>query len=801
MKCRLRLIMVLLSLLCVQMGFPTKMVFIVQSYDPDFVWSQQIDRGVRDALYGTDTEIRVYYMNTRLKNRPDWKVKAGELAKTKIEEEKPDILILCDDDAQEYFGKDAEGTPIVFCGVNQPPSRYGYPRENVTGILEIPFFEESIQFAESLFPSLLAKSSVSATRILFLGDQGITTEGMNERAKTIKFPGVETVEAKSAATFDEWKNIIAESEDQYDAIFLTAYRVLADSAGSSVPTRDVGSWTAENSPIPVFALLDYMVEEGILGGVVQSPYRQGYQAGLLVLDILFKGVAPSSLPLLELKTGERMINIKTAKRFGLEESLLSDGAFDRIVGLGNIPEHHYLRSVVSLFDEMLKGVENALATLAHLPAPYRSQWEIIKPALKLIEEKYAGLGFFGTPDGYYSVTRNWTGLDLKDRAYYPLLEKGRTVTGAPVYSRSTGEPSLVVAVPRMNGPILSYYYGFSLYLNPLVIRLRNQLSLSGQSACYFFDRTGKLIFSNLEAIPYPEEHEMAALYQKIPESGQTEGSFLFSSMKGLYTAFYRKSLETGWTGFLAVQSKSFVNGTDSPEDQMASIQEKIAVSLSRFVNAFKDSAETLTDCFGSEKETRTVLTKLWDLDPSVVDVTFVDQAGIMKWVEPGEYRNHEGADISDQDQVIRLRETKKPVMSDIFMAVEGFLAIDIEWPAFDRFGELIGSISLLIRPATLFSGIVDSIQCTDSDFWIMHPSGTIVYDPDVGEIGRNLFTDPLYAPFEALRILGRQMVASASGSGEYSFYALGSDQVILKKAIWTTLRAFDTDLKLIITYF
>ncbi|HOT86923.1 MAG TPA: hypothetical protein PLE94_06305, partial [Thermotogota bacterium] len=90
---------------------------------------------------------------------------------------------------------------------------------------------------------------------------------------------------------------------------------------------------------------------------------------------------------------------------------------------------------------------------------------------------------------------------------------------------------------------------------------------------------------------------------------------------------------------------------------------------------------------------------------------------------------------------------------------------------------------------------------TDSDFWIMHPTGTIVYDPDTWEIGRNLFTDPVYEPFEELRTLGRQMTVKSSGNGAYSFFAVGSDHVVQKKALWRTVRAFDTELKLIITYY
>lgn len=793
MKCRLCFAVVFFTLLCLGMGFSMKTVFIVQSYDPDFIWSQQLDQGVRDALCGSDTQIQAYYLNARLKNQPDWKIKAGELVKTRIEEEKPDLLILCDDDAQEYLGKEMRGVPIVFCGVNQFPERYGYPRENVTGVLEIPFFEESIQFARTFFPPV--------RRVLFLGDQGITTEGILEHAKKAVLSGVETLETISVSTFEEWKTVILQSQTRYDAIFLAAYRVLTDQAGHTVPTEEVGGWTARNSPVPTFALLDYMVEEGILGGVVQSPYLQGYEAGRLACEILLHQTAPTSLPLRALERGERMINVQRAREVGLEEPLFSAVSFDRTVGYDKIPERYYLRSIVSLFEETIKGAENSLSTLANLPAPLRSQWEIVKPSLQVIEQRYPGVGIYGIPEGYYTVTRNWTGLNLKDRDYYQLLEKGQTVKGASVYSRSTGEPSLVIGIPVMEGSTLTSYFGLSLYLNPLVIRLRGQIPLPEGCAYYFFDWTGKLVFSNLEAIAYPEEHEMGALLAQMPKSSQPEGSFFFTSPKGTYVAFYRKSLETGWTAFLTVKSGELESTADSPESQLESIQKRTAASIARLTEGLKEGAERLTYSFANESLTRSILTELRTLDPAIVDVSFVNPDGIMKWVEPEEYRNHEGADISGQDQVIRLRETKRPVISDIFMAVEGFLAMDIQWPVFDEFGGYAGSISLLIRPERFFSILADAGQHTDSDFWIMHPTGTIVYDPDTWEIGRNLFTDPVYEPFEELRTLGRQMTVKSSGNGAYSFFAVGSDHVVQKKALWRTVRAFDTELKLIITYY
>lgn len=49
--------------------------------------------------------------------------------------------------------------------------------------------------------------------------------------------------------------------------------------------------------------------------------------------------------------------------------------------------------------------------------------------------------------------------------------------------------------------------------------------------------------------------------------------------------------------------------------------------------------------------------------PYVVDCTMVDRNRIMVLVEPEEYTEFEGSDISTQEQVILLQQSKKPVLS------------------------------------------------------------------------------------------------------------------------------------------
>ena len=49
-------------------------------------------------------------------------------------------------------------------------------------------------------------------------------------------------------------------------------------------------------------------------------------------------------------------------------------------------------------------------------------------------------------------------------------------------------------------------------------------------------------------------------------------------------------------------------------------------------------------------------------------------------LEPQIYHSYEGADIAKQEQVVRLHQTKLPVMSLNMPMVQGSDAVDLEWP-------------------------------------------------------------------------------------------------------------------------
>jgi ABC-type uncharacterized transport system substrate-binding protein len=789
---RIFLVFVMVLLLA-QVALSTKKVLLVQSYDPEYKWSQSIDRGVKEALRDGDFDIQTYYMDARLRNTEEWKIKAGKMVLEVIDAYQPDIIIASDDDAQKYFARTYEYLPIVFCGVNQDPAVYGYPRKNVTGVAEVPYYEACVAFARELFPSI--------SKILFLGDEGATTAGMLEQAQSLVYPGIDLCSGLAVPTFESWRQIIEDAPVHYDAIFLTAYRVLLDEYGNSVASADIADWTVRNSAIPVFALSDYMVEDGLLGGVVQSPFLQAYHAALMAKEILFNNREPGDIPIAIIPEGERMMDVTTATSYGFDADYLFSLGLNRVFGDFGLSAKTVLQAMQQLFETTLAGALTALRIIALLPEAKTGDWQTLKPYLKMLENQYPGVAVYGFPDGsYYSVARNLTGLYLNDRAYFPSLLNGLEVKGSSVYSRSTGKRTAVIGIPILSEGAMISFVGLSMYLDQFVTRLREKIHLPDGIDFYLFDENGTCVLSNREILEESIENPISGYYENIRFQKESEGSVLVKTDRDLRIAFYQKSSFNQWMGVLTKQLQTYDTEKKKPGILLQKALTDVSTALAALDNALYEATERVSESLDSEEAIRNVMKELIASRDSIVDVTFVDRNGIMTWIEPAEYRGHEGTDISDQEQVKRLFATKKPVLSDVFLAVEGFPAMDLEWPVFDEDGTLAGSLSVLLKPEAFFYAIADPESFSPSEFWVMHPSGTIVHDQDREEIGRNLFSDPLYAGFEDLRKLGETIASNESGEGVYTFYAGGTDTVITKKTLWKTVSLHGTELKLILTY-
>ena len=124
-------------------------------------------------------------------------------------------------------------------------------------------------------------------------------------------------------------------------------------------------------------------------------------------------------------------------------------------------------------------------------------------------------------------------------------------------------------------------------------------------------------------------------------------------------------------------------------------QKAVQAELDNLDSDLFSAASELSGTGLSGPEARQILNGLCSKHPFIIDSCTTDVAGKMVTVAPEAYSSYEGSDISRQDPVVKLRETKEPVLSQVFTAVEGIDAAVIMWPIFSEKGDFIGSLSAL----------------------------------------------------------------------------------------------------------
>jgi len=240
------------------------------------------------------------------------------------------------------------------------------------------------------------------------------------------------------------------------------------------------------------------------------------------------------------------------------------------------------------------------------------------------------------------------------------------------------------------------------------------------------------------------------------------------------------------------------NPADEARDITLQIQKAAQLELDSLDLDTASVASQLAKTGLSGQDARLVLTQLLGKHNYIVDVAATDPAGVMVTLAPDSYSKFEGTDVSKQDVSIEYNRTRKPMLSKVFKAVEGFSAVILVWPIVSARNENLGSTSVLFKSEAFFTGIVDPIvKGKDLEIMVMQQDGLSLYDTDKSQIGRNLFTDPMYQTYSDLQALGKQVAASNSGTGSYSFPPAGGGQAVKKHVYWVSIGLHDTSWRLI----
>lgn len=248
--------------------------------------------------------------------------------------------------------------------------------------------------------------------------------------------------------------------------------------------------------------------------------------------------------------------------------------------------------------------------------------------------------------------------------------------------------------------------------------------------------------------------------------------------------------------------KNSENATIGTDNDMAyfllQLQASIQGQLNDLDSVVADSSYQLSATGIEGEKARDILRNLTGSSPYFTEATTGSPEGKIAAAEPAVYRNLEGADISKNDATIRLMQTKSPVFSPVFHLVEGYDASIVSYPVFSAPGEFIGGVGAIIKPADLLGSIIaPRLLGTNYSVTVMQKDGLSLYDSDPSQVGKNLFSDPIYQPYPQLLALGKNVVAERSGMGRYVFQNNEHNGNISKEVYWTSVGLHGNEWRLV----
>lgn len=226
------------------------------------------------------------------------------------------------------------------------------------------------------------------------------------------------------------------------------------------------------------------------------------------------------------------------------------------------------------------------------------------------------------------------------------------------------------------------------------------------------------------------------------------------------------------------------------------VKKDINSTLSEIDKDLKAAAKSLATVDLKGEAARKILKDLCKFRPFAIAAIITNADGVNVTIEPEEYRKYEDSESKNMAHIVRLLKDEKPALSDVYTTSEDIDAISIGYPILSDKGDILGAVRMLVKHEVFLKPLADGKPCK---VWIMQPNGLIIYDPDTEEIGKNIFTDPVYKPFTDLISFSKTVALSSSGAGSYDFYVGGlQDKTLAKKvAVWDTAGLYGTDWRVI----
>ncbi len=386
-------------------------VLIIHTYHHDFRWTKYLEYGISDRfeLEEEKNSEKAYYLYVEyldsIRGYPGNSLEYHfKILKEKYKDMNFDIIITADDFAvsfiKEYHDILFDGVPVVFCGLDNMNETFPYTTDWITGIYQKMDIEGNLKLIRRLHPD-------AETINVFVDTRSVTANIVYEKflvaRENLDFEiKWNIIKDKNVEEFPE---IISRFDKKSATLLLSAN--YNNEYGEYVRFRDAGRIITEYSPVPVYATWTFHINDGVVGGIMESSYIHGKNAAELAIRII-NGEKPSDIQPFEEVEKEILFNYDQLVKFGIPFDKLPENSviLDKPLSIFEVfPE---LSMVIVFSTVFLIVIIIVLTVISRIQKKHNDE-------LRIIEKRYSSL-FFGMFEGVarYSIIFDDDGSEIKD---------------------------------------------------------------------------------------------------------------------------------------------------------------------------------------------------------------------------------------------------------------------------------------------------------------------------------------------------------------------------------------------------
>jgi two-component system cell cycle sensor histidine kinase/response regulator CckA len=284
---------------------------VLHSYHHGFTWTDSLSEGIRSFFNekAKEAEVRFEFLDSRFCASDAYLLQTRQALELKYIDRKVDVVITCDDHALNFMLKYGPaifpGVPVVFCSVT------GYTPEmrkqlQLTGLRESIDIRATVETALRLHPN--------TKQIAVIVDNSRTGAALKKKAAAVldEYIGYIDVRYLEDMTVEQLKGELPKLSSN---TILLLFIFKADETGRVLSHEQNLARIRPYSKAPIYAVWDFYLGHGIIGGHLSNGRQEGRMAAQLAFRIL-NGEKASQIALDESPV-RYMFDYAELKRFGI----------------------------------------------------------------------------------------------------------------------------------------------------------------------------------------------------------------------------------------------------------------------------------------------------------------------------------------------------------------------------------------------------------------------------------------------------------------------------------------------------